>query len=109
MLIDKDAKSIISVCETEHHPLWANILSPDGSMKDFIGEDIINKNRQELPIYYRINGAVYVAYCGYLMKWKSFLGSETFAYIMPHERSIDIDSSIDLKFAEFLLQNNICV
>lgn len=104
MLFEKNAKAIVSVCKTEHHPLWSSILPPDGSMKDFLNQNIKNKNRQELPKYYRLNGAIYLSYCDYLKKSKSFLGEQTFAYIMPQERSIDIDSSLDFKFAEFLLQ-----
>ena len=30
-----------------------------------------------------------------------------YAYIMPRERSVDIDSEIDFKFAELLIKNNL--
>jgi N-acylneuraminate cytidylyltransferase/CMP-N,N'-diacetyllegionaminic acid synthase len=95
---------MVSVCEAEHPPLWSNSLPADGCMKDFLRPELINKNRQEIPIFYRINGAIYLAYCNYLKLQKSFLGKETYAYVMPRERSIDIDTDIDFKFAEFLLQ-----
>lgn len=104
LLFLKEAKCVVSVCEMEHPPLWANTLSADGCMKDFLRPEIINKNRQELPVYYRINGAIYLSYCNYLKTKRSFFGRETYAYIMPRERSIDIDSNFDFKFAEFLLQ-----
>jgi len=102
LLFLKEAKAIVSVCEVDHHPLWSNTLPEGGCMKNFIKQEIINKNRQELPIFYRLNGAIYLAYCNYIKQRKSFMGKETFAYIMPKSRSVDIDNEIDFKLAEIL-------
>lgn len=101
----KNAKAVVSVCEAEHSPLWMNTLNDDLNMKDFIRKDILNKNRQELGKYYRINGAIYIAEWDYLKQNKTFFGDKTYAYIMPKERSIDIDTEMDFKFAEFLMSN----
>jgi len=57
----------------DHHHLWANTLPEDGCMKDFIRKEIVNKNRQELPVFYRLNGAICLAYCNYIKEEKSFL------------------------------------
>lgn len=103
LLFSKKAQAIVSVCETEHHPYWSNTLPEDGCMKDFIRAEIKNKNRQELLVFYRSNGAIYLAYWSYLKQQRSFLDKETFAYIMPEERSIDIDNQIDFKLAEILM------
>jgi len=100
----KEAKAIVSVCEIDHHPLWANTLPEDRCMKDFIKQEIMNKNRQELPVFYRLNGAIYLAYCNYMEKHKSFFGEKSFAYIMPRERSVDIDDEIDFKLAEIIIK-----
>ncbi len=35
MLKEKIARAVVSVCETDHHPWWSNILPEDGNMKDF--------------------------------------------------------------------------
>ena len=98
----KDAKAVVSVCEAEHIPLWTNILPPDGCMKDFIKCEIINRNRQDLPVYYRINGSIYVADTNFLRIEKTFYSEKTYAYIMPQERSIDIDTLLDFQIAQFL-------
>jgi len=107
LLFLKEAKAIVSVCEVDHHPLWANTLPEDGCMKNFIRQEVMNKNRQELPIFYRLNGAIYLVYCDYIKEQESFFGEKTFAYIMPKERSIDIDNEIDFKLAQILVKNNI--
>jgi len=102
LLFSKKAKAIVSVCEAEHHPYWANILPKNGSMKNFLSVEIKNKNRQSLPIFYRLNGAVYTAFSDYFIRQNGFFGDKTFSYIMPKERSVDIDTELDFKFAELL-------
>lgn len=104
VMLEKKAEAVVSVCEAEHHPLWTNTLPPDGSMKDFIREEIKGLNRQQLPKYYRLNGAIYISALAALYKYKSFLHEGTYSYIMPSERSVDIDYEIDLKLAELLLR-----
>jgi N-acylneuraminate cytidylyltransferase/CMP-N,N'-diacetyllegionaminic acid synthase len=105
LLFLKNAGAVVSVCKTEHHPYWSNTLPPDHCMKDFISQENEHKNRQEFPIYYRLNGAIFAASCDYLEKNSSFFGDETFAYIMPQDRSVDIDSIIDFRLAEVLMQS----
>ena len=102
-MLDKKADAVVSVCEAEHHPLWANTLPADGSMKNFIRGDIKGKNRQQLPNYYRLNGAVYVSTIQALEKYKTFIHDTTFASPMPIECSVDIDNEIDFKLAEVLM------
>ena len=107
LLFLKKAKAIVSVCEIDHHPLWANTLPEDGCMKDFIRREVMKKNRQELVKFYRLNGAIYLAYRDYIKEQESFLGEKTFAYIMPREGSIDIDDEIDFELAQILMKNDI--
>jgi len=105
LLFERRVGAIVSVCELEHHPSWGtNTLSEGGCMKDFVkpGTD---KTRQEFDKFYRINGAIYLAHIDYIKKQKSFFGNETFAYIMPQEKSVDIDSEMDFKLAEVLKQD----
>lgn len=104
-LDQKKAQAVISVCRSEHPPFWANTLPPDRCMKDFLGLEIKNKNRQELGDYYRLNGAIYLGSCDYVRAHQGFFGEETFAYVMPPERSVDIDTELDFQFAEFLMKD----
>lgn len=103
-LFRKRAKAVISVCPSEHHPWWSITLTQAKRINKFEKNKIINKNRQDLAVFYRINGALYLAYVDYLRKIKSFIGNQTYAYIMPQERSIDIDTTLDFEFAEFLMR-----
>jgi N-acylneuraminate cytidylyltransferase/CMP-N,N'-diacetyllegionaminic acid synthase len=107
LLLLQKANAIISVCTAEHNPLWTNHLPEDGRMNNFLDKNILNKNRQELPEFFRLNGAVFVVYVDYLEKNKSFYGENTFAYIMPLERSIDVDNRIDLELCRILLNHSV--
>jgi len=103
-LFSKNADAVISVCETEHSPLWCNTLPEYRSMQRFLREDIKNKRSQDLPKYYRLNGAIYICDREKLLKEKSFFLKENiFAYIMDRESSIDIDEEIDFKLVEILM------
>ena len=56
-----------------------------------------------MPKYYRINGAIYISNVDFFIREKNFYGEKSYAYIMPPERSIDIDNLVDLKLVEILL------
>ncbi|KPK27758.1 MAG: CMP-N-acetlyneuraminic acid synthetase [Desulfobacterales bacterium SG8_35_2] len=103
LLAEKNAKSIISVCNAEHHPFWTNTLPPNRCMKKFLNTKALNANRQELPVYYRLNGSIYLAFADYLEQQEGFWGNLTYAYVMPIERSVDIDTEFDFKMAEYQL------
>ncbi len=102
----KEAQAVLSVCEMEHTPLWSNVLPEDGSLADFINVEKIGKGgRQTLDKYYRLNGAIYMLRTdGNPTKIMFQKGS--YAYVMPQNRSVDIDSELDFMYAEMLLNYN---
>jgi len=106
-LLDANTKAIVSVCKTEHSPLWSNTLPSDYSMKNFIKKEMRNIRSQDLPPYYRLNGALYIANINYLYKNNGFLGEQTKAYIMSIENSIDIDTELDFLMVETILKRKI--
>ena len=54
---------------------------------------------------YKENGAVYGIKKDVIMKQNSLYSNNHLLYVMPKERSIDIDEPIDLKIAEALIKN----
>jgi CMP-N-acetylneuraminic acid synthetase len=106
LLSDKAADGVISVCETEHSPLWANTLDETCNMSSFLREEIKNKRSQDLPEYYRINGAIYLVSVARLLNEKTlFISDNIYAYKMDRESSVDIDENIDFLLAESILNN----
>lgn len=108
LLIERKADAVISVCETEHSPLWCNTLPKDRSMKNFLKDDIINKRSQDLEKYYRVNGAIYICRIDRLLKEKTFfIKDNIYAYVMIRDESIDIDTHLDFIIAEQLMKSKI--
>lgn len=97
----KRAVAVISVCEMEHSPLWSNTLPEDNSLLGFLKSES-NEQRQKLETYYRINGAIYIANVRAFFEDINLYREGCFAYIMPVERSIDIDTKLDFKIAEII-------
>lgn len=105
LLALKKADAVVSVCEMEHSPLWSNTLPKDNSMTCFLRDEVKNKRSQDLPVYYRLNGALYICKRESLLAEKSFfLQDNIFAYCMDRESSIDIDEEIDFKMARALME-----
>jgi len=100
----KKADSIISVCEAPHPPAWAKKIDHIGKLREYFVIHTGNANRQDLETAYIPNGAIYIFRISLLKKLYSYYSENTFAFIMPQERSIDIDSPFDFELAEFMMR-----
>lgn len=104
---DKKADSLISVTKADHPPFWARRIDENGVLRYYLqNTGIDNKNRQNYPVTYLPNGSVFIFRYSLLVKHKSYYSEGTYPYVMPKERSVDIDDEIDLRYAEYLLEFN---
>ncbi len=104
ILIKKNPDWVRSVCEVDHHPYW--MYKPNGDMMEPFIDGIKIENyirRQLLPTAYRLNGVVDVAWRSTIIEKKLLYSGVMAPYIMPVERSIDIDTKLDLKVAEIFM------
>jgi len=62
--------------------------------------------RQDAPKCYDMNASIYIWKRDVILNNDSIFLDKTGLYIMPEERSIDIDSELDFEFVEFLLGKN---
>ncbi len=104
ILIEKKADIVVSVTETDHPMFWMNTLKEDLSLKNFVPKFARRKNRQQLPKSYRISGAIYFGKWDVFYYKKDWFEVDSYAYILPRERAVDIDSEIDFELAEILLK-----
>ncbi len=100
LFYEREADSIVSVCECEHSPLLSNVLPDDLSLFGFIKNV---ERRQNLKKFYRLNGAIYISKVNMFKNIRSFYGKNSYAYIMEQRESIDIDTELDFEYAEFLM------
>jgi CMP-N-acetylneuraminic acid synthetase len=74
-----------------------------GVLKPYLGDSLQQPARQDFGFdVYKTNGAIYLTRRDTLMEENSFYGSCARAFMMPPERSIDIDTRLDFEMAEFL-------
>ena len=103
LLEDRQADAVVGICEAAHHPFWMKRLRADGRLEDFLPQDRVPARRQELPAAYALNGALYVARRAPLLAHRTFMLPNTCGYVMPPERSLDVDTRWDLELADFAL------
>ena len=63
--------------------------------------------RQDFPQGWLLNGAFYAADVEWLRRTRTFVTDETVAFIMPPERSVDVDDELDLAFAEAIVSRRL--
>ncbi len=102
-LIETNADSAATVCEVESHPEWM-LRIVDGRVEPLVGEEIRLVARQELPVLYETNGAVYVCTRALIMNEGKMVGGHIEVVIMDKERSVDIDTPWDFAVAELAMQ-----
>ena len=103
-LNDTNADSVVSVVRIwDHHPSRVKYIEGD-KLIDFYPE-IPESRRQDLtPAAYVRNGSIYATTRASLVENRVRLGPDTRPYIMPEERTINIDEPRDLELARVLLK-----
>jgi len=95
--------SVISVCEIEHPIEWMYRLDNNKIMTPIVADADKVQRSQDASKVYRLNGAVYITKRDIVIKENRIKGNDTRAYIMPQERSVDIDTEQDFQLAEILM------
>lgn len=104
---DYNAVAVISVCEATKHPYKTYKLNENNTLECFIPTDIKYKYRQRLPKVHEENGAIYLNQRRSLLRDRTFFPEGTIAYVMPEERSLDIDTLWDFYIADLVLKNKV--
>lgn len=102
-----DVDGVVSVTEATSHPHWMNVIDANGYLRDFLPGPQAATRRQDLPTVYAQNGAISLARRDRLLKSRTWFMPRTRGYVMPHERSIDIDSAWDLHVADLILKDEV--
>lgn len=98
-----DVDAVVSVTETHIHPYLVRKMTNSRLLKPFIETTIPYLRRQDLPPAFFINGAGFVNKVSSLCDERTFYPEKTMGYVMPMERSFQIDDRLDFDIIEFLL------
>jgi len=103
LLCKTGADSVISVYRVyDHHP--ARMYRMENERLVPLQDEPVGRLRQDLPAVYHRNGAIYAFRRKLIDEIEGLIGPDTRPYIMPEERSVNIDNEIDLLLADLLLQ-----
>ena len=96
-------RSLASVSPVADHPLLIRALPDEEHMEKMLKVSSTCR-RQDMPAYYRINGAIYINSIVELNQETSFNDNEV-PYIISEEHAVDIDEYKDLIITEWYLKN----
>jgi D-3-phosphoglycerate dehydrogenase / 2-oxoglutarate reductase len=110
-LASTDANSVISMANTgEKHPVRLKRLVDD-QITDFCKEypePAKGSRRQDLEPCYIRNGAIYSMTRDTLIGLFSRHGPDSRPYVMPEERSVNVDGWMDLRIVELMIKDGQC-
>jgi CMP-N,N'-diacetyllegionaminic acid synthase len=103
VLRSRDADAVVSVTAAAHPPEWFCHIAGDGTLlpNDSLKE---SSQRQSAGALYQLNGAIYLIRAQALRAERTFIPPKTLAYVMPQDRSLDIDTEFDLQVAALVLR-----
>ena len=107
MLLRTGADVVCGITRMEdHHPSRLKQMMPDGRLVD-VWPEPESGLRQDLrpPVYIR-NGSIYVVRTQALREGIHFQGGDVRGYEMPIERSINVDTELDLLATEVMLNDH---
>ena len=103
LVVDTGADSVMSMYELTDFSLKKIKKIKDGIILPFFQEEgATSSMRQDLEKMYKRNCAVYLTKVSFIKEGDLF-GKISRAYIMPEERSVDINQPVDFDLAEFWL------
>lgn len=104
LLIEKKYNNLITAAPSRRSPYFNLVeLVDDGKVQlsKLPDKDVVR--RQDAPKTYDMNASIYVWTRESILNDNSIFTDNTGLYVMPEERSIDIDSEIDFKLVELLM------
>lgn len=91
-------RGLVSVSEATDHPLLLRSIETSGVLKSLLDKNSTCR-RQDMPSFYRVNGAIYLNQVSELNPEIS-LNDNPIPFILDKTHAIDIDDILDLKVAE---------
>jgi len=97
------ADAAVSVTHVTDNPSWMYTKDSKECLHPVDNNYLNFTRRQDLSDFFKPNGAIYLARVSWLLRNGGFISQKTLGYVMPLERSVDIDTPLDWRWAEFLI------
>ena len=97
-------KSLVSISKVNDSPIFMRTIISEDRMKKVL-ELPSTVRRQDLPDFYRVNGAIYINKISEIDEQTSFNDNEV-PFLMSPGSSVEVDEYKDLEIVKFFLQDN---
>ncbi len=99
--------NLITAMPSRRSPYF-NLVEQDKNGKVYLSKTLDSTivRRQDAPKSYDMNASIYIWKRDVILNNNSIFLENTGLYVMPEERSIDIDTPLDYKFVEFIMKEN---
>lgn len=100
-----DNDNLITAMPSRRSPYF-NLVEVDASGKVALSKKLSDGvvRRQDAPKSYDMNASIYIWKRDVILNENTLFLEKTGLYVMPEERSIDIDTELDFEFVEFLMR-----
>ena len=105
-LLDYNADLCLTVKPADRNPYFTMLKIDDGWASPLIKAPTPIFRRQDAPEVFDIVPVAYAARADFVLRTHHLLDGRVRAITVPPERSVDIDTELDLAFVEFLLERN---
>ncbi len=105
--LNEDADILLTACRSRKNPYFNMVESINGKIKLVKKIEKAPVRRQDAPQTFDMNASIYIWKRNILLKNNSLFTEKTSLYIMPEERSIDIDNKLDWDFVEYYMNKSL--
>ena len=102
-MMEQGLTKLVSVVEMDKSPFKSFVLDKRGCLQALFDEEMTNQRRQDLPLVYAANGAMYIFRLSDFNERNAFPSNGSYPYIMNERNSLDIDTKEDLLLFESLI------
>ena len=102
---ERKASVVMSAAASRKNPYFNQVYQVRNSVKLVKNSKSNLKRRQDAPRIYDLNASIYVYKRNVLIKSNTIYVNKSFLYVMPQDRSFDIDSKSDFDYVNFLMKN----
>ena len=104
LLLNEKFDLTLGITKSKRNPWFNMVQKSEGYQVRKIFNDKNFSRRQDAPLTFDLTTVAYAAHSSYVLKPENLLDGVIGGFEIPEERSLDIDTEIDLKVAELLLK-----
>tara|TARA_A100001011_G_scaffold395860_3_gene492060 strand:- start:1262 stop:1975 length:714 start_codon:yes stop_codon:yes gene_type:complete len=102
---NKKCNNLLSICSAKKNPYY-NMIEKNKNEYKMVRQKKNIFRRQDAPEVFEINASIYIFRRNMLLKNYDLINKKTITYLMPRNRSVDIDDIYDFNFVKFSINKN---